>query len=137
MKETYYMREGNVITVNYAYNQDDVVIYPDLIKVKIALDNGEVLGIEATKYLNSHKEKRELKEVKITKEQAQELINPNLEIKSINKAIIPTEWKTEIMCWEIKGNTKGNDFLVYINVETGAEEDILMIIDTPNGTLTA
>lgn len=137
MKETYYMREGNVITVNYAYNQNDVIVYPDLIKVKIALDNGEVLGIEATKYLNSHKEKRELKEVKITKEQATELINPNFEIKAVNQAIIPTEWKTEIQCWEIKGNAQGNDFLVYINVDTGAEEDILMIIDTPNGTLTA
>lgn len=137
MKETYYMKEGNVITVNYAYNQNDVIVYPDLIKVKIALDNGEVLGIEATKYLNSHKEKRELKEVKVTKEQATELINPSLEIKAVNQAIIPTEWHTEIQCWEVQGNTGENDFLVYINVETGAEEDILMIIDTPNGTLTA
>ena len=28
------------------------------------------------------------------------------------------------------------DFLVYINAETGAEENILVIIDTPNGVLT-
>ena len=52
-------------------------------------------------------------------------------------AIIPTEWNTEIQCWEIKGKTSENDFIIYINVETGEEEDILMIIDTPNGTLTA
>ena len=112
-------------------------MYPDLIKVKIALDNGEVLGIEATNYLNSHNENRNLKTPKITKEQALELVNPKLEIISTDMAIIPTEWNTEIQCWEIKGKTSENDFIVYINVETGEEEDILMIIDTPNGTLTA
>ena len=29
-----------------------------------------------------------------------------------------------------------NEFLVYVNAETGVEEDILVIINTPNGTLT-
>ena len=135
MKETYYMKENNVLTVNYAYNQDNVVIYPDLIKLKIALDNGEILGLESTGYLNSHKE-REIAEVKVTEEQARKLINPKLEIKSIDMAMIPTEWNTEILCWEVKGKTEENDFLVYINAETGDEEDILMIVDTPNGTLT-
>lgn len=137
MRETYYMKEENVLTVNYAYVQGDVIMYPDLIKLKIALDNGEILGLEASGYLNSHKENRELKEIKISKEKALELINPKLEIKAIDLAMIPTEWNTEILCWEIKGKTNENDFLVYINVETGLEEDILMIIDTPNGTLTA
>ena len=135
MKETYYMKENNVLTVNYAYNQDNVVIYPDLIKLKIALDNGEILGLESTGYLNSHKQ-RELTKAKVTEEQARKLINPKLEISSSNMAMIPTEWNTEILCWEVKGKTEENDFLVYINAETGDEEDILMIVDTPNGTLT-
>ena len=51
-------------------------------------------------------------------------------------AIIPTEWKTEIFCYEFKGSVEGKDFLVYINCETGEEEDILVILDTPGGTLT-
>ncbi len=136
MKETYYMNQNNVLTVNYAYMQEDVIMYPDLIKVKIALDNGEVLGIESTGYLNSHKDIRELKDKKISKEEAVKLINPKLEIKYTGLAIIPTQWKSEIECWEIKGRAEDNDFIVYINVETGKEEDILMIIDTPNGTLT-
>ena len=51
-------------------------------------------------------------------------------------AIIPTEWKTEILCYEFKGKIDNTDFLVYINAETGREENILVIIDTPNGILT-
>ncbi len=135
MKETYFLKQDGIITINYAYTQNDVVIYPDLIKLKIALDNGEIMGIETKGYLNSHEE-RNIGEVKVSKETAKETLNKNLEIKSENLAIIPTEWKTEVLCWEFKGTVDDTDFLVYINAETGKEEDILVIVDTPNGTLT-
>lgn len=135
MKETYYMKQNGILTVNYAYNQDDVVVYPDLIKLKIALDSGEILGMETTGYLNSHEE-RKIGEVKVSKEEAKKNLNDKLEILSENLAIIPTEYKTEVLCWEFKGRIKGNDFLIYINAENGKEQDILVIIDTPNGTLT-
>lgn len=135
MKETYYLKQGNAVTINYAYEQDGVVIYPDLIKVKIALDNGEILGMETTGYLNNHTE-RILPTVKISESEAKQKLNKNLEITSSGLAIIPTEWKSEIYCYEFKGKLNDTDFLVYINAETGAEENILVIINTPNGTLT-
>ena len=135
MKETYYLKQSGIVTINYAYKQDEVTVYPDLIKLKIALDNGEVMGIETKGYLNSHEE-RKIPEVKITKEKAKESLNKNLEITSESLAIIPTEWQTEVLCWEFKGKVNDTDFLVYVNAETGKEEDILVITNTPNGTLT-
>ena len=135
MKETYFVKQENVITINYAYNDNGIIVYPDLIKVKIALDNGDILGIEAEGYLNSHTERSYI-EPKISIDQAREKINSKLEILSENMAIIPTEWKTEINCYEFKGKVGEREFLVYINVETGEEEDILVILDTPGGTLT-
>ena len=135
MKETYYLKQDGIVTINYAYKQDEVTVYPDLIKLKIALDNGEVMGIETKGYLNSHEE-RKIPEVKITKEKAKESLNKNLEITSESLAIIPTEWQTEVLCWEFKGKVNDTDFLVYVNAETGQEEDILVITNTPNGTLT-
>lgn len=135
MKPTYYLKQNGAVTINYAYEQDRVVIYPDLIKVKIALDNGEILGMETSGYLNNHEE-RNIPKVKISEEKARENLNKNLEITSSGLAIIPTEWRTEIFCYEFKGKINDTDFLVYINAETGAEENILVIIDTPNGILT-
>ena len=135
MKETYYLKQDGIVTINYAYYQEGVVIYPDLIKVKVALDNGEVLGIETTGYLNNHTT-RDLKKVKITREQAKKDLNKDLEIISEGMAIIPTEWKTEILCYEFKGKVDEKEFLVYINAENGREEDVLVITNTPNGTLT-
>ena len=135
MKETYYLKQEGILTINYAYEQDGVVMYPDLIKVKVALDDGEVLGIETTGYLNNHIQ-RDVSKINITKEQAKQTINKNLQISSEGLAVIPTEWKTELLCYEFKGKVEETEFLVYINAESGREEDILIITNTPNGVLT-
>ena len=135
MKETYFLKQQGIVTINYAYMQDNVIMYPDLIKVKVALDNGEVLGIETTGYLNNHVENRDISNIKITEEEAKKDLNTDLEIISSGLAVIPTEWKSEILCYEFKGKVDDREFLVYINAENGREEDILIITNTPNGTL--
>ena len=134
MQETYYLKQEGIVTINYAYKQDNVIMYPDLIKVKVALDNGEILGVETTGYLNNHTV-RNINDIKITEERARENLNDDLEIISSGLAVIPTEWKTEILCYEFKGKVEDKEFLVYINAENGREEDILIITNTPNGTL--
>ena len=140
MKETYYLKQNGIVTINYAYtqtnsNNETVTIYPDLIKVKVALDDGSVLGIETSGYLNSHTE-RTFETNIISKEKAKEVLNKDLQILSEGLAMIPTKWNTEVYCWEFKGKVEDNEFLVYINAQTGKEEDILLIVNTPDGTLT-
>lgn len=129
MKETYYTKLGNILTVNYAYVQEGVTIYSDLIKVKIALDNGEILGCETSGYLNAHHQ-RKLKEAKVTFEDARSKLNDTLNIESEKIAIIPTKWQTEVQCYEFKGTVSNKEFLVYVNIETGEEENILVILET-------
>ena len=135
MKATYYLKQAGVVTINYAYVQDDVTIYSDLVKLKIALDNGEILGMETKGYLNNH-EIRNIPEANISMQEAEAKLNKHLEITSRGLAITPTEWRTEVFCYEFKGKIDETDFLVYVNAETGEEENILVIIETPNGILT-
>lgn len=135
MADTYYLTEDNTATINYAYKQDNVIIYPDLIKVKVALDTGEITGFEAKAYVNSHTD-RKIPKPKITMEEARKKINSRMQILSSGLAIIPTNYKSEKLCYEFKGKLNNNDFIVYVNAETGEEEDILMIVNTPNGVLT-
>ena len=135
MEQTYYLKNEGIMTINYAYSQNGVIMYPDLIKLKVALDDGKVLGIETTGYLSNHT-KRDTSKVKITKEKAKEKLNKNLNIQSEILAVIPTEWKSEILCYEFKGKIEETEYLVYINAENGEEEQILIITNTPNGKLT-
>lgn len=135
MKDTYYVKEDSTATINYAYEQDGVVVYPDLIKVKIALDNGEIVGFEAKGYLMNHTE-RDIPEPKISEKEIRARFMAKKELKTVGLAIIPTNFGTEIFCYELKGRVNDRDFLVYVNAETGREEEVLIIINTPDGILT-
>jgi len=134
MVASYEQQYDGMAVINFAYEQDGVIIYPDLIKVKISLENGEVFGFEATNYLIAHKE-RKLEEPSLSIDEARKLVNPNLKIKSERLAIIPKDGGDEVLCYEFKGEYGGDTFIVYINANTGKEEDILKIIDTSNGSL--
>ena len=57
MKDSYYLRNDGVATINYAYTKDGITYYPDLIKVKVALDNGEIVGFESNGYLMNHRDR--------------------------------------------------------------------------------
>lgn len=135
MKETYYLKEDGIATINYAYSEKGITIYPDLIKVKVALDDGEIVGFESKAYLTSHKA-RKIGTPKITQAQAKKIINPKLKIFSSGLAVIPTPSKAEKLTFEFKGRVEGRDFIVYVNADTGKEEQILLIVNTPNGILT-
>lgn len=135
MQDTYYISENAMATINFAYSDGDIICYPDLIKVKVSLEDGTILGMEAQSYYSSHTE-RTYATPKVSMEEARKEINPNVDIYYEGLALIPTDWRSEILTYEFKGKVEENDFIVYINVETGKEEKIYMIVDTPNGVLT-
>lgn len=135
MKDTYYTIQDNMMTINFAYVQDTVICYPDLIKVKVALDNGEICGIETEGYLFNHT-KRIIQTPKLSITDAKNIISSNIKIENSSMAIIPTEWHDEVLTYEFKGKQGDRSFLIYINANTGIEEKILLIVDSQNGVLT-
>ena len=136
MTESYYTVSGNILTVNYAWQQDGVICYSDLIKVGVALDNGSIVGFEARGYITTHYE-RELPEVTVSAEQARQLVAPGLKVLSEGLALVPTDGKYEIMCHEFKCETEdGQHYIIYVNAVTGEQEKILILIEDENGTLT-
>ena len=48
MRASYYETADGICTVNYAASQDGILLYPDLIKIGIALDNGAVVFYDAS-----------------------------------------------------------------------------------------
>lgn len=135
MKESYYVINDGVCTVNYAYLQDGVICYPDLVKVSVALDNGEIVGFNATGYIMNH-QKRSFS-FKLTQEQAQKSVSSRLKVEKGDKALIPTPGLNEVLCYEFlcSGENK-EQVLVYINAATGLEEQILILQHSDNGVLT-
>ncbi len=136
MKESYYMTADGECVVNFAFVQDDVILYPDLIKVGVALDTGEILSFESRGFLMNHT-KRELPSPKYTFENAKAVISPYLSVIDYRKALVPMPSGKEELCYEFhcKG-TNGEEVLVYINTQTCQESQILLMLYTDGGVLT-
>ena len=136
MKTTYYENYNGILTVNFAYNDNDICVYTDLIKVSVALDNGEILGYDARGFLVNH-EKRTYSTDRISPLDAQDKLSPMLSVKSRQLALIPSDGDRELLCYEFKcTNQEGRNVLVYVNALTGEEEQILILFESENGTLT-
>jgi spore germination protein len=136
MKQSYQIVDGNTLTVNFAYTKNNVVCYTDLIKVSVALDNGKIVGFESQGYIMNHYD-REIPAAKIDENKAKAKVSPLLAILSHEMAIIPTSGKGEVFCHEFKcENDSGSHYIVYVNAQTGAEEKILILLESESGTLT-
>ncbi len=134
MRESYYEKEGGSVVINYAYQQDEYTVFPDLVKVKVALDNGEILGFESRGYVMNHTY-RSIPKAKITSEEALSNVNPHLTAQEVSLAMIPLEDGSEAPCWQIKGVVAGKHFLMYVNTQTGYTEDIQILLESENGVL--
>ena len=138
MQPTFASQVGGVATIPFVGVQQGALVYPDMIKVKVALDSGDILSFDALSYLMSHRE-RTIPKAKISAAEARELLSPALEVQAEPRlAVIPIETvdTPEAVCWEFRGTSFGDEFYVYINVENGREESILQLIPTSEGTLT-
>jgi spore germination protein len=102
---------------------NNVRIYPDSIKIKVALDNGDIIGVAAEEYLKSH-HVREIAKPAITENEARSKVNPNLKVQEHGLAVILNDLNQEVLCHEFLG-TLGNDtYRIYLNAETGIEEKV-------------
>lgn len=136
MKESYYTRFDNMLTINFCHVQDGVMIYPDLVKVSVALDDGAIIGFESRGYMMSHRE-RSIDTPQVSEADARAKVESSLKILETRLAVIPTDWKSELLCYEFICTTQDDmHVIVYINALSGIEENILILIESEDGTLT-
>lgn len=133
-KESYYVIDDNICTVNFAFYQDDVICYPDLIKVGIALDNGEMVSCEAGGFVMNHKEISPV--FAHTESEARAALSSMLTAGKAQRCVINTGTDKEYACYEFACKGKNQeDILVYIDAETLTERNILILQKTDGGTL--
>ena len=137
MTETYYAVENNICIVNFAYSEGGVVYYSDLIKVGISLSDGKVYSLEACGYLTNHQQRQSFA-VNISENDLTNKLSSHVEVLSSKLCVIPKKNGTEAGCMEFhcRNRAAGDEVLIYINTETGEEENILMLLYSDNGTLT-
>lgn len=103
--------------------EGETLVYPDKISVKVALDDGEVVGFQATEFVSNHRE-RPLAKPALGLNEAVAALNPELKIKDQKMAVIDGELGEEVLCYEFTGEINKQLYRIYINADTGVEEAI-------------
>lgn len=118
-----YDEYSNVASFTFAHRQGDITVYPEKIVVRVALDNAEVTGLQATDYIYEHKN-RQFTKPSLSPEQAKKELNPKFEVASQSLAYIKNDLDQEQLCYEFTGRINGTGYRIYINSDTGVEEKI-------------
>ena len=135
MDPSYSIRQGGILTVHFASRQDGVYCYPDLVKVGVALDTGDVVSFESEGYLMNHGD-RTLPAPAVSEAEAAAQVDGSLTVLAHQLALIPTGGEYEVLCHEFKcQNASGGHVLVYVDAADGRQERILLLQEDENGTL--
>lgn len=126
---------GNYAIFNFAPAIEDTVLYPDIFKVKVALDNGDIIAFEGKNYvMNNHK--RTLERATVSFKEAEKKLKEGFKTETSRLCLISVNEK-EQLCYEFFGKFNDLDFAVYISAIDGEEKTSFRIISTETGKMVA
>jgi len=125
----FYENSGSMLNVTLAPVINDVIYYTDLVKAEVALDNAEIVAFNSEDYLMNNKT-RTFPEVFPDINGNLSGLNPDFFPKTVKKCFIPSSYGKEIPCVEVMGYFEGKAYLIYINAETGIQEEILLLTES-------
>ncbi len=125
---------GNVYTINFAFEQDGVIVYSDLVKVRVCAETSMVIGLEASSYYTNHTD-RVIGSPTLSEKQASTKVSDNIGIVTCRLALVPIGTKQEKLCYEFSGEYEGSTYYVYIDATSGRQVEMFKVIESTEGTL--
>ena len=122
---------GMVANLTYVSNDNGVRAYSDMIRLRVCEEKGRVVGVDLRGYLLNY-EKRSLK-AGISRSEAQSLLSDGLEVTGANLALIPVDGK-ETLCYEFACNYGEEQYLIYLDADTGAEVELFRVRQSAQGS---
>ncbi|HZK85934.1 MAG TPA: PepSY1/2 domain-containing protein [Desulfosporosinus sp.] len=122
---------GAYIQFDFIAEKEGVRIYPDKVRLMIALDNGQAVGFDAVPYYSFH-HSRTLP-AQMPMDLAVGKLRTDFQVSERRLAVIAKSGNKEVYSYEFRGKYQGEEYLIYLNAATGAEEKIQRILKTPRG----
>ncbi len=123
--------QDSTVYVNCATVKDNVIIYPDMVKVAVDCYSGKVVGLEAKAYLFNHQDWN-VNFGTITEEQARKAVDSALTITNVAKCLIEKD-SNYYTCYEFQCEMSNRQYYVYVDSNSGKEVEIFKVIQNTEG----
>ena len=120
MEVVRFRNNGTTTDFTFLYEDDDIVYYPDEIRVKVCRTRGVVTGMDATKYILHHNEERSEPQVKINLATAQSKLYDGLTVESSRLAVVRTI-RGERAAYEFLCSYGEENYFVFLDAVSGEE----------------
>lgn len=117
-------RYDNIGNLTFVTKQNEVLIYPEKMTIRMGLDTGDTIGFEASEYVNEHKDNRKLPKPKLTLAEARKFLNSDFKEQYNRLSWIKNDDSVEVLTYEFGGGVNGSKYRIYINAEDGIEESV-------------
>ncbi|UTR04572.1 germination protein YpeB [Alkalihalobacillus sp. LMS6] len=121
---------NNMAVLEFAYVEEGVRIYPDSITIEVALDDGDIVSYVGRGHIIHHDDNRDIQSPSVTKEEAQAMINPHIDVMEDHIAIIENDINEDVLVYEFYGTKDNDTYRIFINATNGNEEKVERMKDT-------
>lgn len=122
MRPISYDTSQQTATFTFVHQERGVLIYPESVTVKVALDNGEIMALQANDYVFNHPVVKEIHRPRLSKGKARTSVNPRVNVEKSDLAVIYGEDGNPVLCYEFIGWLGNDQYRIFINADNGREE---------------
>ena len=130
MKAVWKEVNQNVAYINLVSVENGVIMYPDMVKVKVDLTSQQIIGFEALNYAYNHTNREP--QFLISESEAESLLGFDYNVIEVNKAVIRLESGKEISAYEFVVERIDGDYFYYIDAKTNQIAQIFKLINIGN-----
>ena len=119
---------NNVAYINLAPVIENVIMYPDLVKVKVDLTSQEVIGFEAVNYALNHIDRNP--EYLVDVDDAERLLGFDYNVLKVSKAVIRLDSGKEVSSYEFIVERIDGMYFYYIDAKTNQIVKTMKLVTT-------
>lgn len=131
LQPVWFLNNDGVAYINMTPLSGDAILYTDLVKVKLSMTDGTLLGLEATGFCRNHIQREIEAAISPTTAAAMSGVYHD----SVRLCVIPDN-ETEAVCYEVHGSYDGMEFYVYVDAVSGEKVKVLKVVGSSGGNLT-
>lgn len=136
MEAVEWTKRGHTVTAVYAAIQGEALVYADEIRLSLALDDGEILWMDAEQYLLSHRPSRDTAPAH-SAERAAAVLREDLTVGESRLALLPRGDGREMLCYRFSVcDENGRNAWIFVNAHALREEEILLPVSGADFFLT-